>query len=197
MSEINHDGARGDDLLEEFHIVQENTDTDSDGDMDSATESIISEKVGDDGNRKEKSNILEETIDVQSLVLQLSQEPESHDFDKESNVVNETIEIKSPPVPTRIILGPLRSTVRAGSTSGEQNPIEAGVIEHDKEAEEKAHHDKLVKDKNNRFGSNVISIHPVQEIPTKELPEKIKAAGLKPFKVIIKEIYFMIYILFN
>ena len=82
MSEINHDGAGGDDLLEEFHIVQENTDTDSDGDMDSATELVISEKVGDDGNRKEKSNILEETIDVQSPLLLLSQEPQYHDFDK-------------------------------------------------------------------------------------------------------------------
>ena len=158
--------------------------------MDLATELVISEKIGDDGNRKEKSNILEETIDVQSPLLLLSQEPEYHDFDKESNVLNETVEIKSPPVPTRLILGPLRSTVRAGSTSGGENQIEAEVIEHNKEAEEKACHDKLVKEEMNRFRSNVIIIHPAQEIPTKELPEKIKVAGLKPFKVTIKEINF-------
>ena len=35
---MNHDGVGGDDLLDEFHIVQENTDTDSDGDTESTTE---------------------------------------------------------------------------------------------------------------------------------------------------------------
>ena len=33
---MNHNGVGGDDLLDEFHIVQENTD--SDGDTESATE---------------------------------------------------------------------------------------------------------------------------------------------------------------
>ena len=46
----------------------------------------------------------------------------------------------------------------------------------------------------NRFCSNVKSIHPAQEIQTKQLPEKIKAALLKPFKVTMKQVDFMIYI---
>ena len=110
MSEINHDGVEGD-LLAEFHIVQENTGTDSDGDMESATELEISGKVGDDGDMKGKSNILEETIDVQSQILAVSQQPQCHDFDKENNPMNETLVIRSPPVPTRLILGPLRVAV--------------------------------------------------------------------------------------
>ena len=102
---MNHDGVEGDDLLAEFHIVQENTDTDSDGDTESATELERSGKV-DDGDTKGKSNILEEIIDVQSLILAVSQQPQYHDFDKENNPMNETLVIGSPPVPTRVILGP-------------------------------------------------------------------------------------------
>ena len=109
MSEMNHDGVEGDDLLAEFHIVQENTD--SDGDMESATELEISGKVRDDGDTKGKSNILEETIDVQSSILAVSQQPQYHDFDKEMNPMNEMLVIRSPPVPTRLILGPLRGAV--------------------------------------------------------------------------------------
>ena len=101
MSEMNHDGVEGNYLLAEFHIVQENTDTDSDGDMESETELEISGKVGDDGDMKGKSNILEETIDVQSLILVVSQQLQYHDFDKENNPMDEILVIRSPPVPTR------------------------------------------------------------------------------------------------
>ena len=193
---MNHDGVRGDDLLDEFHVVQENTDIESDGDMESATELEINSKVGHDGDMKGNCNILQKTIDVQSPILAVSQEPQFHDFNKENHVLNETLVIKSPSVPTRVILGPLRANVTAGGSSGD-NPIEAEVITVKKESEEKARHDKLVREEMNRFGSNVISIHPAQEIPMKQLPEKIKAAGLKPFKVTIKKVDFMIYILFK
>ena len=110
MLEMNHDGVEGDDLLAEFHIVQENTDTDSEGDMESAMELEISGKVGDDGDTKAKSNILEET-NVQSLIFAVSQQPQYRDFDKENNPMNETLVIRPPPVPTRLILGPLRAAV--------------------------------------------------------------------------------------
>ena len=196
MSEMNHDGVGGDDLLDEFQIVQENTDVDSDGDTASASELEITGKVGDDGDMKGNCNILEEIIDVQSPILAVLQEPKFHNFDKENHVLNETLVIKSPPVPKRLILGPLRATVTVGGSSAD-NPIEAEVIADKKESEEKAHRDKLVREEMNRFGSNMISIHPAQEIPTKQLPEKIKAAGLKPFKVTMKQVDFMIYILFK
>ena len=196
MSEMNHNGVGGDDLLDEFHIVQENTDTDSDGDTESATELEISGKGGNDADMTGKCNIHEEKIHVQSLIMAVSQEPQFHDFNKENHVLNETLVIKSPPVPTRLILGPLRANVTVGG-SGPDNLIEAEVIAERKESEEKARHDKLVREEMNRFGSNVISIHPAQEIPMKELPEKIKAAGLKPFKVPIKKVYFRIWPLFE
>ena len=146
MSEMNHDGVEGHDLLAESHIVQENTDTDSDGDTERATELEISGKVGDDGDTKGKSNILEETMDVQSPILAVSQQPQYHDFVKENNPMNETLVIRSPPVPTRLILGPLRAAVIRGSSG--HNPIEAEVIrnKNQKESEEQEHHDKLVKE---------------------------------------------------
>ena len=144
---------------------------------------------------KGNCNTTEETIDVQSPILAVLQEPQFHSFDKENHFLNETI-IKSPPVPTRLILGPLRATVTAGGSSAD-NTIEAEVITDKKESEEKACHDKLVREEMNRFSSNMINIHPAQEIPTKQLPEKIKAAGLKPFKVTMNRVDFMIYILFK
>ena len=119
------------------------------------------------------------------------QEPQFHDFDKENHVLHKTLVIKSPPGPRRLILGPLRATVTAGGSSAD-NPIEAQVITDKNESEEKACHEKLVREEMNRFGSHIISIHPAQEIPTKQLPEKIKAAGLKLFKVKIKQVDFMI-----
>ena len=143
MSEMNHDGVGDNDLLDEFHKVQENSDSDSD--TESATELEISGKVGDDGNRKGNSHLLEETLDVQSLVLAVSQQPQYHDFDKENHVLNETLVIKSPPVPTRLILGPLRAAVTAAATSV-KNPIEAEVIG-EKASQEKACHDKLVRER--------------------------------------------------
>ena len=85
MSEMNHDGVGGDDLLDEFHIVQENTDTDSYDDTESAAELEISGKVGNDADTTEKCNIHEATIDVQSPIMAVSQEPQFHDFDKEKS----------------------------------------------------------------------------------------------------------------
>ena len=90
--------------------------------IQSATELEISGKVGNDADMKGNSNILEETIDVQWPILAVSQEPQYHDFDKENHVLNETLVIKSPPVPTRLILGPLRATVSTGGSSAD-NPI--------------------------------------------------------------------------
>ena len=68
---------------------------------------------------------------------------------RKNHVLNETLVIKSPPVPTRLILGPLRANVTVGG-SGPDNPIEAEVIIERKESEEKACHDKLVREEMNR-----------------------------------------------